>query len=798
MNAHKIRRLSGRWSFISVIICLSLIGCNGNFSNARITPSPTLQPTSAPLIPSTDALITFQAALPAPLPPGDSLYFMILDEVTGLDLNPKQFVMEAEDDTHFFIILPFAIGSMVEYRYQRQGSTTINEHLPDGRPVRYRLYNVEGPGIVTDTISRWADSKDGFASGELRGRIVDGKDGHPIPSIMVAAGGYQTYTSADGTFVIHMLPPGIHNVVASAIDGSYQPYQQGAKIEMGASTFANIAMQASELITATLIVSVPDQTPTDVPIRLAGNLYQFGNTYSDLAGGINSLVSRMPILNQRQDGRYSLTIQLPEGVDFRYKYTLGDGLWNAERDLEGAFTLRQMIVPDKDIEIQDRIDSWESGTSGRVTFKSLVPQYSVANNQVYIQFGTGAGWFSPLPMWGKTGPDGSLEWNFTVSNPIEGITNLKYRFCLDGECDVIGIVDSTRPDGTDMTVTMTEEQQTISRQVLAWNGLLQTVTPAVIPNVSVHPRGNSFTAGVAFQEGFRPIWETEIPPAISDIRNLHANWVFFQSGWTYTNFDPPTLEYTPGSDPSMNNLKNWGNQAHQLGMSVAIIPRAQFPEYNGELDTSSFSDESNWRLWFENYARMAFHYALQAEASQIEAIVIGDEWLAPDILTTPTQSLTFETLPYWNWLISAMRSVYGGKIFWAMSYPNDSASNPGLLNMVDEIYIFWSQPLAARADLASWQMRDIALALIDRDIAPLSQITNKPLVIAISFPSDSYVDQMNAYNAMLMAVNERSWLNGIVSMGYNPSLPIQDTSTSVHGKPASGVLWYWFPLFLGQ
>ena len=79
--------------------------------------------------------------------------------------------MEAEDDTNYYVILPFVLGSMIQYRYQRQGSTLSQEHLPDGRPVRYRLYHVEGPGIVEDIVSRWTNTTfEGFG-GELRGQL---------------------------------------------------------------------------------------------------------------------------------------------------------------------------------------------------------------------------------------------------------------------------------------------------------------------------------------------------------------------------------------------------------------------------------------------------------------------------------------------------------------------------------------------------------------------------------------------------------------------------------------------------
>ncbi|HZW03340.1 MAG TPA: hypothetical protein VFF68_05410, partial [Anaerolineaceae bacterium] len=41
----------------------------------------------------------------------------ILDEVTGLALNPSRHEMKKEADTLYSLSLPFAVGSVVKYRY---------------------------------------------------------------------------------------------------------------------------------------------------------------------------------------------------------------------------------------------------------------------------------------------------------------------------------------------------------------------------------------------------------------------------------------------------------------------------------------------------------------------------------------------------------------------------------------------------------------------------------------------------------------------------------------------------------
>jgi len=65
---------------------------------------------------------------------------------------------------------------------------------------------------------------------------------------------------------------------------------------------------------------------------------------------------------------------------------------------------------------------------------------------------------------------------------------------------------------------------------------------------------------------------------------------------------------------------------------------------------------------------------------------------------------------------------------------------------------------------------------------------------------DSVVDlqeQVDIYNALFSAINDRDDVAGIVVRGMYFPAPLQDPSSSVYGKPAWDVLWYWFPQLTG-
>lgn len=781
---------------LTKILFLSMLSLTVSCSSIQITP-PIPTPTQNPYIPATDALVTFRVTIPEPLEAGDSLYLEIVDEVTGLEINPKRFIMEAEDETHYYVIMPIVLNSMIKYRFQRQGSMDAQEHLPDGRPVRYRLYHVQGPSIVQDMIACWSYKNHEKPTGELRGNITDSITGRGLPSVMVVAGGNQVYSNADGSFTISSLSPGIHNLVALSTDGSYQSFQQGALIQANMSTHADIVLKPSDLVAVSFLIDIPEDIPPEAPIRIAGNLNQLGNSFADLSGGINSLVSQMPTLTKQQDGLYSILLHLPSGFDLRYKYTLGDGFWNAERTENGEYALRQVIIPDNDIQILDSIYSWSYGVQGKISIEAHVPIVSPNNHHVFIQLDPGIGWTEPIPMWGKPNEDESTIWSYTLNSPLDKLSALKYRFCLDGECNEAYNIDMPVSSPQEYSVAINDQPQYLTNHISAWSGQPGIPSPALIPNVTVTPRSDDFIAGIALQDHYLPSWSNKIPLAISDINNLYANWVFLQPTWSYTSFSPPFLEYSPSADPGYYDLSKWINHAHLLSLSVALIPLTNLTQQTIENQVNAYPNGSEWNLWFENYSRMLTHFAELAEDTGTEAIVIGADLVVLPLASDMVKPASIDTSA-WTTLIYNLREIYNGKLIWATSYTEKIEPLPISDELIDGFYILWSPPLSTKPDATSRQMRDQALKLIDRDLHPLWQEHKKPLILAINYPSPTMSEQMNAYNAMMMAINDRDWLDGVVSMEYYPPLPLQDSSTSVHGKPASGVLWYWYPLFLGE
>jgi hypothetical protein len=823
-------KLMKRHILISLLLLLTLFlpSCSA------FQETPLLQTTSKgyPPEPYPEAMITFRVELPAPVQAGEKVYLTVLDEVTGLAFNQQRYAMQAEDARHFIVILPFPMQSMIKYRYALERERVVSEYLSDGRSVRYRLYHVVNPGIVQDVVSRWADTVYSLPKGRITGRVVDSKIGLPLAGILVAAGGAQTLTSGDGSFILEGLPPGTHNLVIFPRDGLFKSFQQGALVAADSTTQTPVILQPAELVNIAFMVKVPEGTPSYIPIHLAGNITQLGNTFSNLQGGGSLLTSSLPLMARGEDGLYRLTLTLPVGADVRYKYTLGDGLWNTEHDEKGEFRLHQLIVPATDTQIEDEVVNWGNGSQGLLSFDVTVPQVTPPDEIIYIQFNPGIGWTSPIPMW----PGGQNRWLFTLLSPLGGLDSLQYRYCRGDQCGIADDAQTAGPQASGRTVKPGTESLTQKDQVEAWAWYASAPASITVPNVQVNPRGDAFMAGIAFQSTYSPVWADHFVKGLSDVHSLGANWTIFTPTWTYTRQDLPHIEIVPGPDMDPNHLVAAVTQAKELGLKTALYPQPRFPQDSGTWFVSAPRDFAWWVTWFDHYRLFLLNFADLAQQNGVNALVLGGDWLAPALPhgTLPDGSPSMvpeDAETRWRTMIQEVRAHFSGTLAWALPYPVGVQNSPPFLDAVDMLYIEWSAALADQPGTSEADLSARAASLMDSDLLPFQQRWGKPLILAVSYPSVSggsmgclpdpeggclpadaldqpnpdqpnlvldLNDQTNAYNALLLAVNDRPWISGFVSKGFYPPLPLQDKSPSLHGKPASGTLWFWFPRLLGK
>lgn len=814
---------------VSIFLVLILAACNSHLPR-DLGPSPTPS--------EVQVMATFQVKLPEPVPEGEQIYLAEVDEVTGLAFNSTLHIMEALDNQNFTVLLPLRLNTLFKYRYLRQGKYTVIEHAADGQPVRYRVFYAREPGLVQDVIHRWADTPPVQKQGRILGKALRQDNEQPIPNLIVAAGGLQTLTLADGSFVLENVAEGTHNLVAYAPDGSFEIFQQGALVQNGATTEAIIHLRPTKMVKVTFLLEIPPSTPPGATIRLAGNWQQLGNVFASLLGGVNNTAIRLPGMQRLEDGRYTFTASLPVGFDIRYKYTLGDGVWNSEQNEAGEFRIRQFMVPDHDIEVVDRVVRWNDTDQHRITFDVTVPENTPKDEIVSIQFNPGYAWMEPIPMW-LVEPN---RWIYTLYSPLRGLENLHYRYCRDLQCGSADDQSTTGALAPGREVAIEDQPQLVTDQVNAWAWLEGETGPAVVPNIQVVPRPSGFVAGIALQDAYHPSWFFRLPRLAQDVEQVNANWIVVQPSRTYSNTKTPFPEAISGEDLGGNDLSETLNFLSDHGLHVALFPRFHYAPSDSQWWQEAPRDFPWWVSWFTYYQKIILHYAQIGAQTGASALILGDPSLNPAFPSGKLDDGSPSHVPEdadsrWREILQAVRTSFSGQIWWALEYPSGSGSAesqlflPTFIDSVDGVYVFWNSALSTEASDTVDDWVQHTGDQLDSILLPIQQQTGKPIYLVIRYPSAQGAvagclpgpenqclepellnqptsdlehihrdlkEQENAYNAILRAVNDRAWISGVISDGYYFPVPLQDKSMSIHGKPARGVLWFWFGHFLGK
>jgi hypothetical protein len=582
--------------------------------------------------------------------------------------------------------------------------------------------------------------------------------------------------------------------------------------------------------------TVPEGTLPAVPIRLAGNLDQLGNTFADLSGGVSTLASRMPTLTPLKDGRYTLEIELPAGAYLEYKYTLGDGFWNSEYTPNGDFRVRTMTVPDINTIIEDQIDNWgDNSTAGPILFDLIVPPSTPDFDHISIQFNP-FGWTESIPMW-KLGED---HWVYMLFSPITQLEEFVYRYCRNDQC---GRADDSLTPGNSPTgriIEITGGTQTIEDAVDSWYWMQPGDSLDESDPSEANLRAEGFINGIQFQQYHHPSITPRLPIAFREIETLGADWLFLSPTWTYTRQNPPVLEAVTGKDISWSDLSFTAEKAQSFDLNVAYNPTPNIPESVEDWWSSSPRDFPWWHAWFERYRNFMLTFADKAQQDGASGLVLGGEWISPalpgGLLPDGSPSgVPADAEDRWRKIISEVRERFQGTLFWALPTDSSGIDPPPFIEDLDQVFLLWSLPLSDQPDAADPQLSAAAAEYLDSEVFLLDISLEMPIIIAAAYPSANgslqgclvvsnedgenscydpiyleppYQDnseavldlgeQLSAYQALLIAVSQREWIDGFISTGFYPTAELRDKSTSIHGKPAQLELEKWFKQFVPE
>jgi hypothetical protein len=765
--------------------------------------------------------LTITVKVPPGTPQDSELVLVILDEVSDWSYNQTHFPLTkvADDLWGSQLILP--ARTLLRYRYLRTSPTEANETFTDGSMVHSRVVHISGVTKLDDVIAAWTDVPYAGPTGRILGRLIEAETGASLPDLIAVVGGQMVFTDSTGEFRVDGLPPGLHTITAFSPSGEFSPAQQGALVAADSTTPAQMGLHRSNLVQVTFEVTVPGDTIEGTQLRIAGNLEQFGHLFTKLPGGIGNALSQMPTLIEVDPTHYVKVMHLYAGTDLRYKFTLGDGIINAERDSNGDSFTREVIIPDEDIVIRDSVIQWQGRGQSSVLFWVTVPDITPANNTISLQLAS----FSPVPMWRI----GDYEWFYSVHNFTESGGQSAYRYCRNQLCGIADDEQTTEFNPNGRTFTPAPSQLDLRDDVSNWAWWGSDPTSSlVVPPLSPRP---SFEVGVELAPVYNPNWETYLQEGLTSITDMGSNAIILTPSWLVTENNPfPTVGFDPAYSPFRDRLITTINYANSLGLQVTLHPTLTF--LNQDPDNwwlEANRDEGWWSVWFERYRSFILYYADIAAETGVAKLILGGEDVLPSLPESQLVDGTSSDAPAnadtrWRDVITALRSTFSGAVVIELDLEYGLQMPPSFVDAFDAVHIYWHAPLALddQAGLAEYIAE--ARSLFANSISVSQTSANKPITISVEYPSvDGIVrgcppdsttcphareydlgadpnplvavdmgEQAAAIHAVLSEAYAQPNISGFYVRRYNPIIELQDKSASINGKQAYNLLQQWY------
>ncbi len=823
MRSHRSQML------IWFILLVLLTGCGlfGGSQAASLPPGVPLDP-AATLAPAAELVL--QVTAPANTPSNGKLAIQLLDPVTGLDYNTLSLPLEKQPDGTYLVSLTPPVGTLLYYRYILTSPEVAGEATGRQDPVRFRTVYVPGPVSLHDVIAGWSGLQEDITPGRILGQVRNAADGNPLPEMVITAGGMATFSDGEGRFRIEGLAPGMQHITIFSPTGAYQPRQQGVLIAADASTPVELELEPAQPTQVTFQVTVPADTPPEAVVRIAGNAAQLGDRFFDLPGGLQVSSTHMQEMVRVDQNHFLAILTLYEGMDVRYKYSLGDGFWNAERGEGGAWVTRQAIIHGPDPILRDEVLTWRSEALDPIRFEVSIPP-DTPDESLGIQFYAGQ-WLTPLPMW----PLGADRNAFTLFSPRTLGTDLRYRYCRSLACGSADDSETVGPLAAGRPLDLASAQVARDERVERWQWFEGELDPTPVVAVPVTPRAG-YELGIELVPNYRLSWQLDLLPAMDRISGLSANSVTFSPSWSMDTLNPyPDFSLDPTRAPFFREIAGWIDLAFRRGLQVNLRPKLDLASMTGDAFwTQAERDPGWWRLWFEQYRSFLISAARLASEKGVQRLVVDLHSVAPSLPggrlpNGQPSAVPAEGEALWRQILADVRGIYSGNLVAELEVERGLQTPPPFMDAFDEVRLYWHAPLAGDAGLGFEQLQQSARFELEAVLAdpglPALPITLSVELLSIpgsalacapapdgtcrpasEFDQGAVVDpdlavdmpaQAAALNALILAAQDQGRLSGFSVRGYDPGPILQDKSASISGKMAEDVVRYWYEHLLAR
>lgn len=314
--------------------------------------------------------------------------------------------------------------------------------------------------------------------------------------------------------------------------------------------------------------------------------------------------------------------------------------------------------------------------------------------------------------------------------------------------------------------------------------------------------------------------------AMDQIKATGANSISLVPNFFQNNGSSTSMGLNPGESDTMEQVKNAILEAEARGLNVILKPHLE------RNDRESVGD-SAWRgliapsdpaLWFQNYKAMMVQYAKVAQDAGAAMVCVGTEMKS---MTNPyaTDEYGVSYTQHWIDIISAVRSVYSGKVTYAATdeeakkiqfwdkvdyigvdayFGMTNVNNPTVDQLVDS----WTKPVTNSASQAiygttsvvdTWKNLSEAwnkkVIFTEIGYGSYDGVNQSPGSLSGSKPQD-YQEQKDCYDALFKVIKNYGgqWLDGAFLWSYQTfEHPIQDGGLSAmdytpQDKPANAVI----------
>jgi len=291
----------------------------------------------------------------------------------------------------------------------------------------------------------------------------------------------------------------------------------------------------------------------------------------------------------------------------------------------------------------------------------------------------------------------------------------------------------------------------------------------------------------------------------NEIRPIYADEITSTSGWVTATIRDEDLATLVG-------------MAHDRGLKMYVCPMLAPEDWGPGVPGKGNLEPSDPEAFFENYTAFINHYAELAEQTGVDMLCVGSE---NDTLTQEDlrENSSIDKTARWREVIASARERYSGLLTYSVSCMDTERCGPQLIRFWDDLDVIgweWYVPIASGEHQSIESMRQNAERIIERNIKPLYDRYQKPVVLTEigweAYPSacahtygtgpakgGDRNEQASCYEAIFQAIEDASFIQGIQIFTWTANLEGDelpwiwtDTANEVRFSITEDTIFKWF------